>query len=60
MGKIREGDTPRETPNSGKQTNGCRRGGGLGDGVAGQWALKRAFDGMSTGCLSVCWKIEHQ
>ena len=29
-----EGDKPRETPNSGKHTKGCRRGGGQG---VGDW-----------------------
>ena len=33
MVKIREGDKPGESPNSGEQTKGCRRGGGSGVGV---------------------------
>lgn len=33
-GKL-ERKTKHETPNSGKQTKGCRRGGGRQDGVAG-------------------------
>ena len=35
MGKIREGDKPLETPNSGKRTKGSGRGGGQGDWVMG-------------------------
>ena len=34
-GEIREEDKPRVTPNRGKQTKGCGRGEGLGDGVIG-------------------------
>ena len=30
-----EGDKPQETPNSGKQTKGCRRGGERSGGVTG-------------------------
>lgn len=33
-----------------KQIEGCWGGGGWQDGVTGWWALRRAFDGMSTGC----------
>ena len=57
-GKIREGDKTWEVPNSGKQTKGCGRGGGGGDGVTGWWALRRALDGMSTGYYTICWQIE--
>jgi len=32
--EIREGDKPYETLDSGKQTEGCRKGGGWWDGVA--------------------------
>ena len=58
VGKIRKGDKPWETPNSGKQTQGCRRGGGQGVGVPGWRALRGAHDGMSTGCYTVSWQIE--
>ena len=27
-------------------------------GVTGQWALRRALDGMSTGCYTICQQIE--
>ena len=37
MGNIREGDKPLETPNSGKQTKGCRRGGKWGG--CGNWVM---------------------
>ena len=49
-GKIREEDKPWEIPNSGKLTKGCGRGRGWWDGVTGWQALRRAVDGMSTGC----------
>ena len=58
--KIREGDKPWETPNCGKRTRGSGRGGGWGDGVTGWRALRRALDGMSTGCYTICWQIELQ
>ena len=32
-------------------------GGGGGDWVTG---TEGALDGMSTGCYSICWQIEHQ
>lgn len=32
-----------------KQTEGCAKGGGWGDGVTGGWALRRACDVTSTG-----------
>ena len=41
-----EGDKPEETLNYRKETKGCWRGD-----VWGEWALRRAPDGMSTGCL---------
>ena len=50
MGKIREGDRTRETPNSGKRKRGSGRGGGRGDRVTGSRALRGALDRMSTGC----------
>ena len=46
MGKIREGDKPSETPNSGKHTKGCRRGGGREDG--GDW-VTGTEEGMGCG-----------
>ena len=54
MGKIREGDKLLETPNSGKQK--------IAEGKVGRWlgelVLRRALDGMSTGCYTICWQIE--
>ena len=49
-GKKSEKDKTYETLDSGKQTEGCRRGVGWADGVTGWWALRRACDVMSTGC----------
>ena len=40
------------------ETESYRRKGGWGDGVTGWQALRRAPDGMSTGCYTVCWQIE--
>ena len=54
-------ETEHETPNSGKRTRGSGRGGGQGGG--GDWVTGTgggALDGMSTGCYSICWQIEHQ
>ena len=28
--------------------------------VTGGQALREVLDGMSTGCYSICWQIEHQ
>ena len=60
VGKFREGDKPWETPNPGKWTKCCGRGDGEEAGVTGWWALRRALDGMSTGCYTVCPQIELQ
>ena len=60
VGNIRKGDRTWETPNSGKWTKGGRKGGGWEVGVIGWWALRGTLDGMSTGCYSICWQIEHQ
>ena len=54
--KYQKGGQNMKTPNSGKRTRGGGRGGGQGVGVTGRGAL----DGMSTGCYSICWQIEHQ
>ena len=43
-----------------EQTKGWGRGGERGVVVTGWWALRGALDGMSTGCYSICWQIEHQ
>ena len=59
-GKYQKGRQNVKTPNSGKGTRGGGRGGGRGVGVTGWQALRWALDGMSTGCYSVCWQIEHQ
>ena len=53
-GKIREEAKPCETPNSGRQTKGYRRGGEWGNGETRRWALKRALDLMSTECCAIC------
>ena len=58
VGNTRESDRTWETPNPGKQTRDGRRGGGQGDRVTGWCPLRRALDGMSTGCYNVCWQIE--
>ena len=58
-GKYQKGRQNIKTPNSGKRTRGDGRGGGRGVRVNGRWALRGAPDGMSTGCYSVCWQIEH-
>ena len=58
--KYQKGRQNMKTPNSGKRTRGGGRGGGPGEGVTGWRALRWALDGMSTGCYSVCWQIEHQ
>ena len=36
------------------ETKGCGKGGWWGDVVTGGWAMRRALDGMSTGCYSIC------
>ena len=55
---IREEYKPWDISDSGKQTKGCRRGGGWGDGVTEWWTVRRTLDGMSTGCYTVCCQIE--
>ena len=58
--KYQKGRQNMKTPNSGNRTRGVGRGGGWGEEVNGRQALWGALDGMSTGCYSVCWQIEHQ
>ena len=59
-GKYQKGRQNIKTPNSGKRTRGDGRGRGRGGG--GEWVTgtEGALDGMSIGCYSVCWQIEHQ
>ena len=42
-----------------KRTRGGGKGGGQGVGVTGVTGTEGALDGMSTGCYSICWQIEH-
>ena len=58
--KYQKGRENMKTPNSGKRTRGGWKGRRAGVGVTGWRALRGALDGMSTGCYSVCWQIEHQ
>ena len=58
--KYQKGRQNMKTPNSGNRSRGGGRGGGQRVEVTGWWALMGALDGMSTGCYSVCWQIEHQ
>ena len=58
--KYQKGRQNMKTPNSGKRTRGGGRGGGFRVGMTRWRALRGALDGMSTGCYSVCWQIEHQ
>ena len=54
--EIREEDKPWETPNSGKETKACRRGGRWGY-QARWWVLRRAHNEMSTGCYTTFGKV---
>ena len=54
--KNQRGDKAWETPNSGKWTEGSRRGVWQGDGMTGWWALREALAGMSI----ECYMLSHQ
>ena len=58
--KYQKGRQNMKTPNSGKRTRVVEGEVSGGLGVTGWRALRWALDGMSTGCYSVCWQIEHQ
>ena len=58
--KYQKGRQNIKTPNSGKRTRGGGRGGERVVGVNGLMGTEGSLDGMSTGCYSVCWQIEHQ